>query len=72
MIRLMSMKIMLKGKMNQTSDNTMTPAAKMGAIEAMRPSVKKYALKLNPLSFTDVEFATIRFIGAHTALLKKA
>jgi len=38
MIRLMSIKIMLNGKINQTSDNSMTPAAKMGAIEAMSPS----------------------------------
>jgi hypothetical protein len=34
-------KTMLKGKTNQTSDNSMTPAAKVGAMEPMSPSVKK-------------------------------
>jgi hypothetical protein len=34
-------KVTLKGKMYQTLDNSIIPAAIDGAIEAMRPSVKK-------------------------------
>ena len=42
MIKLVSMKAMLKGKTSQTSlANPITPTAKVGAIEAMSPSVKK-------------------------------
>jgi hypothetical protein len=39
--RLAIKKTTLKGKMCQTLDNSITPAASAGDIEAMRPSVKK-------------------------------
>ena len=39
--RLVMKKVTLKGKMYQTLDNSIIPAAIDGAIEAMRPSVKK-------------------------------
>lgn len=63
-------KATLNGKTSQTLDNSITPAATVGATAAKRPSVKKYRLKPNPLSATGVALATRVFIGDHKALLK--
>lgn len=41
MIRLEIRKIALNGKTNEMPDNSMIPAARVGAIDVVMPSVKK-------------------------------
>jgi len=65
-------KAMLNGKMNQTSDNSIIPAAKVGAKESTSASITKYTLKLNPLLSMGVKSVTSAFIGENAALLKNA
>ena len=63
---------MLKGKMNQTSDSSITPAANGGVIVDVSPSVRKITLKLNPLLVIGVMFDTIVFWGDAVLLANNA
>jgi len=64
------MKVALNGRTNQMSNNTMTPAAKVGAIDATIISIKKYKLKPNPRLPSGINSVTNVFMGDQDELLK--
>ena len=70
MTRLRTKKAALNGKTNHTPDNSMTPAARVCAIEVVTISVKKETLKPNPESVEGNMSATRAFMGDHIASLK--